>query len=309
LAARLLIGFGVLLAGSAFTVVVLAATGAITLPWMKKKVQEPNHDGMVAVPVSARFIKSGDRITSDDLRDPKTGLPKVQWWPPEQVASNKMLVDLDDILGQVMAKDRSPNFAFTSADFYPKGTRPGPTAAVPFGKRSVAVPAEKLHGLLPGMKPGDRVDLVVTVVADPAKTADKNALTAGLDPFNKAHVKVIAHNATLIVPPPMPNKAKASEPMQKHQDVVLAMETDEVPLLESALATGARISLVARSGQPGNAESERGIHDVAPARPEPRAKPAPVESTTIELLHGGKKDAVHFPAQKGSGSAASGKGP
>src|SRR5579862_6245891 len=165
----LVIASATFLVGGFLTVTVLAATGVVKLPWWANAIMPPSYEGMVPVPVSIRNLKSGEKVTRDDFVDLQKGNVRVVYLKPEKLRTTT-LVQLEDIIGRVLARDKRADTAFSSEDFHPLGTRPGPTAAIPFSKRSLAIPADKLHGLVPGMKEGDRVDVVVTIVADPSKS-------------------------------------------------------------------------------------------------------------------------------------------
>jgi Flp pilus assembly protein CpaB len=286
---RLLIGSVVFAVGGILTIGILAAAGVVTLPWMAKGLLAlpPSHVGEVAVPATIKHIKSGDKVTPTDL--------SVLWLKKETL-DGTILVDLSDVLWRVVARDKKPGSAFTADDFYPKGTRPGPTAAIPAGKRSLALSAEKLHGLVPGLAAGDRVDVLVTVLADSAKTgghaATKSGPTFPLDPLKQALVQVIAENAIVLVPPVLPGKGKAAD-AAKHPEIVLALEGHEIPLLETALATNARISLLAKSGLPNASAMEQRIPNWGPDLPGD-----PPRSIAIDIMQGSHRKEVVFPTVK-----------
>ncbi|MGC4085257.1 MAG: hypothetical protein QM736_24840 [Vicinamibacterales bacterium] len=198
-----------------------------------------------------------------------------------------MLVNMADVIGRVLDHDKPAGFVFTAADFLPKGTREGIVAGIPAGKRAVRVPADKVEGLF-GLRIGDRFDLVATLPID----ATKNA--GGAQPFNfngvygpqlslqarlsnwqkQATVRVIAQNAVVVQPlvtreiPVYANTLTQGgvTRMRPVQEIVIAVDPDEVASLTEAMAVDAKIATVPRSGRPDDPVDSRtpGLRPVSP---------------------------------------------
>jgi Flp pilus assembly protein CpaB len=180
-----------------------------------------------------------------------------------------MLVKLSDIMGRVLDHDKQPGYVFTENDFLPKGTREGIVAGIPPGKRAIRVLADKVEGLY-GLRAGDRFDLVATLPIDGrGGTAQafnfggvygqQLALQAKLTNWQKqATVRVMAQNAVVVEPmatrqvPVFSSSLTqgATTRMKPVQEIVIAVDPDEVARLTEAIAVEAKISCVPRSGRP-----------------------------------------------------------
>jgi hypothetical protein len=104
----------------------------------------PSTAGLIAVPTPARVIPAYSRVTRDHLWDVRNNRLAVIYLPPGAV-SKEMLRNLSDVIGRVVANDKSPGYVFTAADFLPPGTREGLVAGIPAGKRAVRVTGSRAH--------------------------------------------------------------------------------------------------------------------------------------------------------------------
>ena len=225
-----------------------------------------SHEGMVAVPVSAVPIPAYTKIIRDHLWNGAAGSFAVVYLPKEQVGPS-VIQNMNEIIGRLMSHDKPPAYAFTEDDFLPRGTRPGLVAGIPAGKRAMRVPLEKIPGLA-GLLPGDRFDLVSTLPIDGASATSLNTgglygrqieLQSRLSNWQKqATVRVVVQNGDIVQPTetrqvPVSNTSLTqgltvrTKPVQ---EVVIAVRPNEVARLAEALAVGAEISCVPRSGRP-----------------------------------------------------------
>src|SRR5438552_17659649 len=94
--------------------------------------------GMVAVPTVARRTAPYTMLTRDHFWDPKNGRLTVVYLPPRAVTP-EMLVKLSDVIGRVLAHEKTPGYVFTASDFLPKGTRDGIVGGIPPGKRAMRI--------------------------------------------------------------------------------------------------------------------------------------------------------------------------
>jgi Flp pilus assembly protein CpaB len=229
--------------------------------------------GLVPVPVAPRTVRNYTKISRDDFWDPKNNRLSVIYLPPNAV-SKEMLTQLSDILGRVLNHEKAPGFAFTESDFFPRGTREGIVAGIPPGKRAIRVPAEKVEGFY-DLHPGDRFDLLATIPISGRSGAgapnlsnvggvygQQLALQAQLTNWQRqATVHVMVQNGVVVQPmttrqvPVFQNTLTQGgvTRMRPVQEIVIAIEPDEVAELTQAMAVDAKISVVPRSGRPGDA--------------------------------------------------------
>lgn len=230
---------------------------------------QPSTAGLVAVPTPARLIPAYTRVTRDHFWNPATGQLTVVYLPPQAV-TKEMLTRLPDVLGRVLNHDKAPGYVFTEADFMPDGTREGLVAGIPAGKRALRIPADVVDGLF-GLNAGDRFDLVATMPIDEGRGgggqafdvggvfAEQLALEARLSNWQKqATVQVLAQNGVIVeamttrqIPVVQTSVAEGARTRTRPvQEVVIAVEPTEVAQLTEAMAVGAKIWMVPRSGRP-----------------------------------------------------------
>lgn len=270
--------------------IVLAAAGALwylgilNLSVFNRRT-EPNRAGMVPVPIAARAVPAYTRLTRDHFWDPAASRLTVVYLPASAVTKDVM-VNMRDMLGRVLDHDKAPGYVFTEDDFLPKGTREGIVAGIPAGKRAIRVPAEKVEGLY-GLRIGDRFDLIATLAIDSGGRGGAQnfnfggvygpqlALQARLSNWQKqATVRVLAQNAVIVEPlvtrqvPVFSSSLTQAgvTRMRPVQEIVIAVDPDEVASLTEAMAVDAKISTVPRSGRPDDPAGSRtpGLTPVTP---------------------------------------------
>lgn len=241
--------------------------------------------GLVAVPIPARTIPAYTKVTRDHFWDPKNGQLTVVYLPPKSVTP-EMLSSLSDILGRVLDHDKPAGYVFTESDFLPKGTREGLVAGIPAGKRAIRVPADKVEGLY-GLRVGDRFDLVATLPIDSGRGGGAQSfnfgglygqqlsLQARLSNWQKqATVRVMVQNGVVVEPMttrqiPIFNNTLTQggiTRMRPVQEIVIAVDPEEVARLTEAMAVDAKISTVPRSGRPDDPVNSR-TPDLRPVNP------------------------------------------
>ena len=280
------------------TVAGLYALGAIDLPFLHR---EPSHVGMVPVPMSGQMIPAYTKVTRDQLTNLQTHGLNVMWMPKESV-SPEMLVDVSKIIGRVMDHDKPADYAFTEKDFLPVGTRSGLVAGIPAGKRSLTLDATKLSGVF-NLKTGDHVDLLATVPIDATKlTGGKYGSGAGVQAAQariaamqkRASVHPLAEDAVVVEPVTTRQKPISSSSITSGtttrtvpvQEIVIAVEPNEVAPITEAIATQVDIECVARSGLPS---------DPGAAKETPGSDPL-AQVKVIDAIHGKKREALVFSA-------------
>lgn len=298
-----------------------------------------SRQGMVGVPVSAAAIPAYTKIIRDHLWNSQTGSFAILYLPEEQVGPS-VIRNINEILGRVMDHDKPPAYAFTEDDFLPKGTKPGLVAGIPAGKRAMRVPLEKIPGLA-GLQPGDRFDLVSTIPIDAGVATQLGSgglygkqldLQSRLSNWQKqATVRVVVQAGDVVQgvttrQVPVANTSLTQGLIVRTrpvQEVVIAVKPGEVARLAEALAVGAEISCVPRSGRPEDDRSSvtpeslpvgpYGAPITAPVQSE--AKPAESVSgstptspiganpfgsgfTSIETISGTKREIVAAPVKR-----------
>ena len=258
--------------GLLIAIVLVAAFGGL---WITKAIDPPrwfrgsaapDHRGQIAIPAGGMVIPAYTKITRDHLWNPKTGSFAVIYLRPEQVPP-EVIRSINEVIGRVVNHDKPPGYVFTEADFLPKGTRPGLTAGIPAGKRAMRIPVDRIPGLVE-LLPGDRFDLVATQPIDGSAASGLAAAgiygkqldmqTRLLNLQKQATVRVVVQNGDVVEAMrtrqiPVANNSLTNgltirtKPVQ---EVVIAVYPAEVSHLTEAMAVGADIACVPRSGRP-----------------------------------------------------------
>lgn len=191
--------------------------------------------------LAARPLSALSKVTQEDLTDPKTGRLSVIWVAPGEVDS-KWLQLPSDVLGRVLARDKTAGQLFTDDDFLPEGTREGVAGGVPAGKMAIVVDTSRIRGLHV-LQFGNRFDLLAGVPVDVQNrlpylaggtgNANSEKLLASLKKQSTVHVLV--QNGSFVT-----RAAGRSE-------ATLAIDPDEVSRLTKALTSGTDLICVARS--------------------------------------------------------------
>lgn len=233
-------------------------------------------------------------------------------------AKPDVITDPRMLIGRVLRFDKSAGYPIGESDLLPPGTRPGIVAGVPIGKRAMIVDADRLEGAR-ALNRGDRFDLIAALTpekrrrvlgsaARPAPPAPSAAVTE-LPGATVAEPEVetpatelllIAEGGTVIRPVsvrdvPRGTRSAAGVPLQTEvrEEFTIAIAPEEVVRLTRALAEGAQIILVARTGLPGESDELAGrieIFDEAATE-----EPAPAPRRTLETLRGADREIVVIP--------------
>jgi len=248
------------------TVASLWAGGFVNFAPQKEEFVIP--PGWVAVPMSARPIAANSKIAREDLWDAAASRWTTFPLPAQQVSA-EMLVDPRQILGRVLVRDKPPGYVFTERDFYPVGTRAGLVAAIPPGKRAMTLASEKIQGIHL-LKVGDEFDLLASFTWEPQETSgvrNRHGSALVVSPGaasdirpsgTQAEVEVLVQGGVVIsalsirqVPVASASLTQGlNTKLQPVQEVVVAVEPEEVALLAEAVSTGRTLTCVARSGHP-----------------------------------------------------------
>ena len=238
------------------------------------------------------------------------------------------------MIGRVLKHGKPAGYVFTENDFFPKGTRPGPTAGIPPGKRAMRLKATDVPGLH-GLNQGDRFDIVMTIPIEfETPPLSSSRVDDGLDisgPYagvreaeltraakevvrvkrKHAEVKTVVHDGVVVIPVHQRREiTMRSTLLQGSQiqaapveELIVAVAPAEVASLNQALAVEAQLGVALRSGRIDDVD-EGEIPDLA-AQPEEASATAerPGDGRTnvslVEVIVGGKKrlHAVPRPAE------------
>lgn len=275
--------------------------------------------GTVAVFALPRSLPAFTKITREHLltQDGLHNVPVVE----EAIEPNGLfrtdLKGLQRLLGRVLRRNKPVNFALTESDFLPEGTRAGPTAGIPPGKRGVWIDISDVQGLA-DTRAGDCIDLIAARLDKAAPAVDSSVLGNLTDPIMRASLQrlsqsrssrpqisswVVARGA-LVINPKRSRELTAGKPQPAGpatvEEVFLAMEPNEVALLSQALAQDVSILAAPRSGQPEDAPTE--IEDSKPVDVEAEMRRMltgddAVEPVfgVVEVIRGGERHSVTVP--------------
>jgi len=224
-------------------------------------------EGQLRAYISAREIPAYTKITRDDLWDRNNGRLTYIDVDAALVEQEGILVGVGDIVGRVLGRTKSKGYVFTERDFLPKGTRPGLSAGVPPGKRALRIDVEKVHGII-GLEPGDRFDMVAARPLDATQAApsaplsgvysDRARQMAQQGAYKRARVDVLVQNGTVVTPLQTRLVPTTSTTLTRGQttrttpvqEMVIALDPEEVAPFMEALSVEANVVCLARSGRP-----------------------------------------------------------
>ncbi len=237
----------------------------------EEEVAEPKSnavpEGKVRVLVSARPIAAYQKVGRDDVWNPSTGDLAYVDVDEDAAEEGGIFIEIKDILGRVLARPKSPGYAFTESDFLPDGTRPGIAAGVPPGKRALRIPVDQVGGIV-GLQPGDRFDMVAAIALD-AKPKPSPIPLVGLHAprlqqgakqgtVPRAKVEVLIQSGvvvspleTRVIPVSSASLTQGTTTRTKPiQEMVIALDPSEVAPFLEAQSVGAELTCLARSGRP-----------------------------------------------------------
>lgn len=284
-------GYGVA-AAAALTAIILGIGGTVwalgvEIPWLARK-SPPSLAGLVPVPVLSQAAPAYARLSREHFFNVTTGKMSYIFLAPSEVRP-EMIVDLSQLLGRVLSRDKREGYALSEADLLPPGTRAGLVAGIPAGKRSLVLDAGRVLGMH-GLAAGDHFDLIATFAPPASVPARSRKDYLATSPLTSAalapRTEVLVHDGVIIQPVTAREAAKLAankHPRGVFEEATIAVGPDELVRLTEALAQEADIICVARSGRPD--ESGERI-EIAPARREVR---------TIETMIGFDRQIVVVP--------------
>ena len=311
------LGFFVLLIGAVGTVGLLAFFGVVNLSALLShhRARRDTREGMVAIPVSSRFIATHSRVEREDLADYVHSLPVLYIYRKPADVGKTWITDYSEIVGRVMARDKKAGLVFSESDFMPRGTRPGLVSGIPVGKRGMVLDANQIRGL-DELRVGDHFDLLSSEPVDlqglqPEVRAGSSSRSliksmgsaSGIG--QSARVIVLVENGVLVTRPAKPGQAAAPRSnsaanqltgagaaSRKNQplEMAIAVAPEEITPLTEALTAKKSIFCVARSGLPDEKFDRTTIPAADPLK----------KVSVIEVMHGKKSALEAFAASDGS---------
>ena len=270
--------------------------------------------GTVAVFACPRRLPAFTKITREHLLT-NDGLHTVPVVEPAIGPNGLFRADVEGLkrlLGRVLRRDKPVNFAFTEKDLLPRGTRAGPSAGIPPGKRGIWVDTAEVQGLA-GARAQDLVDLVAARATTAPKPMGINVLGNVQDPVLKARLEnfasssssdasrswVVARGAMIVAPMRIREIINGNKTTTV-EEVFLAMAPDEVADFSKALAQEVTILAAPRSGQPESTTTEISDPETVDVNAELRRMltgAADSEPTfgMVEVIRGSQRQTVTVP--------------
>ena len=244
----------------------LWAFGQIDLPFLSRGNRIP--EGYVRVLVSARKIPAYSKITREDVFDAKIGdfasIPV-----PRTTVTSDVLTDYGQIRGRVINHEKPAGYVFKEEDFYPKGTRAG--LAAQFHPESGPCCSRcRRSREFTASKWAITSTWSRRFRSKCRKAEGWESSTADFRPKRRWHrcrswrtCAVLAQDAVLLTPVTARQKPTVSKSISQGttvrnipvEEVVIAVDPDEVAPVTQALATEVNVMCVVRSGQPGDPEA------------------------------------------------------
>jgi hypothetical protein len=173
----------------------------------------------------------------------------------------------------VAAHDIPAGSVFRERDFLPPGTKPGLVAGIPSGKRAMTLDASKIRGIH-DVRSGDRIDLLASIPIDMPGSGHSNAGRLGTNVLMSPDaalvpkgsvVRPLVQDGVVVVAVRVRTMPTTSSSLMNGatthntpvQEVVVAIDPEEVAPLAASIDLKYEITCVARSGLPAPAASPR----------------------------------------------------
>jgi hypothetical protein len=250
--------------------------------WRSKETPIPKD--WVFVPMCPRPIPAYTKITRNDLLVPNTTKWAGVMLPPKLVPPGA-ITDFFRILGRVTAQDKAAQFCFREVDFLPPGSSPGVAGGTPSGKRAYCLNATELKGVVHDLRAGDHVDLLASILIDMSGAGHSNSGQMGsvvsdplaMLPAKRTWGKPLVEDGVVVTPVRIRNVPITSSSLTQGtttrskpvEEIVIAVEPQEVAPLNEAVALKYEITCSARSGrpEPAPAAAARGKKKSPPSEP------------------------------------------
>jgi pilus assembly protein CpaB len=236
--------------------------------------------------IAAQKLALGARVGETDIR--------VVSWPADTPIEGAF-ADPAEVVGRAVIVPVVPGEPVLDAKLAPEGAGAGIGAAIPEGKRAVAVKVNEVIGVAGFVLPGTRVDVIVTGSPTSSGTADT--------------AKVILENVQVLSAGSQLEKQDDGSP--QNVTVVTLLVTPEESQKLALAANEGRIQLALRNPLDDRREDPAAVSRKAlfsgsgPAptpptrvararRRAPRPRPTPPPSLVVEVIQGGARESVTF---------------
>jgi len=277
---------------------------ASSLGWLDAPPLQPRGapPGTIAVPAAGVAIPAYTRVGLEHLVDPRTGDLRAVYLPEGSLLP-ETFVDAKGIVGRVLAVEKLPGQLFSETDFYPPGTREGIVAGIPTGKRALRIDAAKVSGIV-GLGRGDRFDLIATL--DLARGAGRGIEVEGTGMRSLGQLGSPVQAATIVaggaVVQPLETRVIPGPSGQVVEEMVIAVDPEEVAALTEALHSGARIDCVPLSGRPEGVAAEPAASGARTKRTLSMVETIVGGERRVVAVRSGRRDADSLPSVSAAGS-------
>ena len=186
--------------------------------------------------------------------------------PPDKVPAG-VILDPTKILFRVTAYEKKAGLFFSEADFLPPGSSPGVAGGTPEGKEAFTLDASRLKGIVYDLRAGDHVVLQASTAVDMPGAGHSNGGRFGANVAatpemllrpKRSIVTTVVKDGVVVIPARTRNLPISSTSLTQGmttrtvpvQEIVIAVDPDEVRLLSEALELKYEITCTAQSGRP-----------------------------------------------------------
>ncbi len=246
----------------------------------------------VSVPVCAKLIPAYSLVGREYLLDPrKPNQFLVDYLSPKALSefvARGGITKVSELSGRVTSRDKEVGY-FYESDFLPKGTHPGVAGGTPPGKLAITLDASKLKGVVYDLKAGDHVVLQSSTAVDMPGAGHSSGGRFGSNVVatpnmtllpKRSLVTTLVEDGVVVTPARtrlMPiSSTSLTQGMTTRtvpvQEIVIAVDPQEVAPLDEAIDLKYEITCIARSGRPSShvrsaANQAGGGQPAAPAKP------------------------------------------
>src|SRR3990167_259943 len=193
-----------------------------------RRTPEPTVEKPIKVLVATRNIPAGTPLKSPDMK-------WIKW--PKQAFSPLFLTEdetkIEDIIGSITKQNINEGYPITLAALIPKGEVSALTRTIQPGKRAFTIDISIASALAGLVKPGDRVDIILTYNISTSRTKKEFASETILH-----HLKVIAVDQAILYDESSAVSSKISRSYSSSTRVTLEVTPKEAEILAAATSIG-----------------------------------------------------------------------
>jgi len=248
--------------------------GILVYQWMQAKTTAGRSQAVRTVPlvVATRELPAGAKLSADMLR--------LQNYPEAMMPAQRFAT-VQEVEGRILASGMSANEPLTPSRLAGEAAAGGISAVITHGKRAMAVKGNKVMGLAGLIRPGNMVDVLVTLPKD-----DKGQ--SSMTKVVLENVPVLAAGSQLAVGPD-----EAAQVADIYTLELTPQESEKVALastqgtLHFALRNAADTEVVLTEGA--DSKTALASYRTAPVVRSPRGA-----GHTVEIITGSKRSQVTF---------------